>query len=165
MLPASLMNFDWISGDDLWLIVGIGAAFAILAFLLGSRLLARRPAIEGPHPDSADTPDPFSAGSAGERRQAFRRKGSSIGVQISELNQTQEALPGCVLDRSITGVGLWSEKKFTVGDRIKVRPDSSPPMTPWVEVEVRSCKELEGGWQLGCIFLATPPYSVLLLFG
>ena len=34
-----------------------------------------------------------------------------------------------------------------------------------VEIEVCSCVPHDGGWQLNCAFVKTPPYSVLLLFG
>jgi hypothetical protein len=69
------------------------------------------------------------------------------------------------MDRSVSGLGLWSERKVAAGTQLKVRPENGPDTTPWVEVEVCSCKPYEGGWQLGCAFVKTPPYSVLLLFG
>ena len=44
-------------------------------------------------------------------------------------------------------------------------PAHAPPMTPWTEVEVRSCRQKKDGYEVGCQFVKTPPWSILLLFG
>jgi hypothetical protein len=163
MLPTLYAAFEWVSGDDLWWIVGMGAIFSTLAFVVGARFLTRQPVKAEPQPGAVG--DPIANAADKERRVAFRRKGSSVAVQIGELNQPESPHAGWVMDRSVSGLGLWSEKKETIGTQLKVRPTHGPEMTPWVEIEVCSCKEYEGGWQLGCAFVKTPPYSVLLLFG
>ena len=38
-------------------------------------------------------------------------------------------------------------------------------MTPWVDVEVRMCRALKDGYELGCQFVKTPNWSILLMFG
>ena len=161
-------DLDWLPGNELWWIAGMGLVATMLAFLLGTRLLGRQP-VDTPQPEERPAPepgpDPFTVGATGERRQAFRRKGSSITVKISDVGPNAVAFPGWVMDRSVGGVGLWSEKKVAEGTPLRVRPDHAPAMTPWVEVEVRTCKEHEGGWHLNCAFVKTPPYTVLLLFG
>src|SRR5438132_9523482 len=105
-------NFDWLPGDDLLWIAGMGLVITTLAFLLGGRLLTRQPVLDGPQPseEPTTTRDPFDAGANSERRQAFRRKGSSITVQLSELGPNALTHPGWVMDRSVNGIGLWSEK-------------------------------------------------------
>ena len=147
-----------------WGIIGAGLAVTGLALAVGRRMLASRP-VEPVRAAAAPEHDPFEAGSLSEKRVALRRKGSPVEVLVTDGKQLQEPHSSWVLDRSLGGLGLSSEREVPVGMVLKVRPRNAPPVTPWVDVEVRSCKPDEKGWQLGVAFCKTPPYGVLLLFG
>ena len=56
MLPTICAALEWVSGDDLWWIVGMGAVFSTLAFVVGTRLLTRQPATEAPPAGAANDP-------------------------------------------------------------------------------------------------------------
>ncbi len=166
MVPGLLADLDLPAGAENWWIYFAGGLATLLVFLLGMRLLRSepRPAPAGELPAEPDS-DPFVEGSRDERRLAMRRKGSSITVHITDFDLKGRPAEGWVLDRSVGGIGLWSPKPVGVGTLLKVRPEHAPAMTPWVDVEVRSCQPLEGGWHINAAFVKTPPYSVLLLFG
>ncbi len=48
---------------------------------------------------------------------------------------------------------------------LSVRAANSSRGTPWIQIEVRSCRETGEDWELGCQFVKTPSWNVLLLFG
>ena len=124
-----------------------------------------------PKPVAKDVPvdeaghDPFALGGKTERRGAHRRKGSCVGVLMVDADQKGAKREGWVLDRSLGGLGLYSECQEEPGTTMRVLPENAPPMTPWIDVEVKECKPYETGYQLNCAFLKAPPYAVLLLFG
>src|SRR5205807_67771 len=72
---------------------------------------------------------------------------------------------GWVLDRSVGGLCLDLSAAFPEGTRLSLFPTQAPGMTPWTEVEVRSCRQKKDGYEVGCQFVKTPPWSILLLFG
>jgi hypothetical protein len=166
MTIAIFADLSWpLREEQLWIAVA-GILASGLAFLVGFRVFSgvktdRRPAAD---PSGTDH-DPFAAGSNSERRQSFRRKGSTVTVLIAEQHQTEATQEGWVLDRSLGGIGLYSEKPKEVGTLLRVRPENGPTTTPFIEVEVKSCVPFEDGWHLNCAFVQTPPYSVLLLLG
>ena len=163
---ASIL-FEWF-GQVPWPTVaavsaGLLGTFAVYVF--GRRRARARLAAAGAASAEATVPDPFETGSLGERRRGLRRKGGAVGVNIvSDVNPGQ-MVPGLVLDRSTGGLGLLVEKEVESGTILKVKALNAPQTTPWVEVEVKTCKPDGHEWQLGCSFLKTPPWSILLLFG
>ena len=44
-------------------------------------------------------------------------------------------------------------------------PTNASEQVPWIEIEVRTCRLVEDSWELGCQFVKTPQWSILLLFG
>jgi hypothetical protein len=109
--------------------------------------------------------DPFIHGSATENRKAFRRQGNPVEVLV--VNQQSQAAPfkGYVIDRSVGGLGLLLEGPIESGTLLTVRPVNAPHIAPWVEIVVRSSRESNPGWEIGCQFVKTPPWSILLMFG
>jgi len=163
-----LSNLDWLPGHDLWWIIAVGLLATMLALLVGVRVFTT----PAPKPVAKDVPeepegdhDPFAAGAKTERRVAHRRKGHCVGVLMTDADQKGPEREGWVLDRSLGGLGLYSDNEVAPGTPLRVRPEVAPPMTPWIEVEVKECKPYETGYHLNCAFLKTPPYAVLLLFG
>ncbi len=153
------------SGWEVWGVAVAGLFVAGLSFVVGRRLLVRAPAPAVEAPPAGPALDPFEVGSHSEKRAALRRKGSSVEVHFSDEKLARAPCFAWVTDRSLGGLGLCAEVEVPVGTVLKVRPRSAPSGTPWVEVDVRSCRSEEGGWQLHCAFKKSPPYSVLLLFG
>jgi hypothetical protein len=148
----------------------VGLTCACAALVLGNRALAkRRRAKPPPPPAEKPTPegqhDPFVQGSACERRSALRRSGRTVRVLLSDGDYRDEPFEGWVIDRSVGGLCLCANEVVQPGVRLKVMPENAPPETPWVEVEVRSVREEDGQQEIGCKFVKTPPWGILLLFG
>jgi hypothetical protein len=151
----------------------IGLAAAGLTFVVGRAVLAGRKAraaaggpgaAAGPAADAASS-DPFIFGSTSERRIAARREGNTVEVLIADRDATTAPLQGWVVDRSVGGLGLRTDVPLPVGAAFNIRPHGAGTIVPWTEVEVKSCRQNADGWEIGCQFVRTPPWSVLLLFG
>lgn len=164
LLPPDLLQQPWV-------IPVIGVAAAGLAFAVGRRLFVARqaPAISAPEsPVGSAEPegepaDVFLHGSANDRRSSPRRRGNSVAVAIR--NGSDHSTHGYVLDRSLGGLCLLVENEMTEGATLDVRPEHAPETTPWVTIQVRSCRRRRSEWELGCQFMKTPNWNVLLLFG
>jgi hypothetical protein len=167
-MTLPLAALDWTTLPA-WAAPAIGVASAGLTFAFGAAVFARRrrPAVL-PTPDpaaGAASPDPFLQGSKSERRSAHRRQGTCVEALVKEGDDTAHALPCWVVDRSVGGLGLRMETAVTAGAVLRVRPRDALPVIPWTEVEVKSCRQQGDSWEVGCKFVRTPPWSVLLLFG
>jgi hypothetical protein len=167
-----LADLDWLFTEELYLGIAAGAVVTTLAFMFGSQLFGQKaPGTEstpGKSTEKESVPtkvDPFAAGGASERRNAMRRKGSSISLQITDPKGKYPTTEGWVLDRSVTGLGVIVDRPVDAGTILRVKPENAPPLTPLLDIEVRSCKPYETDFHLGCVFVKTPPYSVLMLFG
>jgi hypothetical protein len=158
-----------------WAIIGAGCCTALLAVMFSRLVQVRRrgdppvPVAERPkHKPVERQPnrhDPFDYGSITDKRRAPRRNGSAIAILITDADAIREPTRGHVLDRSMGGLRLVSQNEVAAGTVICLKPVKGPPATPWVQVEVRSCKKDEAGYEICCQFLRTPPWAVLLLFG
>ncbi|HYT89813.1 MAG TPA: PilZ domain-containing protein, partial [Gemmataceae bacterium] len=113
----------------------------------------------------SQTYDPFVHGSATEQRAAHRRTGNPVEVLIRRPGSEGSQLRGYVLDRSTGGLCLRVEVVLEAGALLHVRPVNAPPITPWIEIEVKNTYQTDEGWQLGCQFVRTPPWAMLLMFG
>lgn len=148
-----------------WLPWMIGALAAIVV-VGGLQLCRRRPKAALPPPTEEPPPlDPFIFGSAQEKRQAVRRKGNPVSVLISDASGRATPWQGVVADRSLGGLRLVVRNKAAVGTILSVRPAQANTIFPWVQVEVRSCREEGDSWNLGCQFVKVPHSSLLWHFG
>jgi hypothetical protein len=140
-------------------VAGLGVVGAIHLLVRGRQPAAAPPAAEQP------ALDPFVHGSASEQRGSFRRQGNPVEVQV--VNQTTHSVQmrGWVVDRSVGGLGLLMDQPIDAGSLLTVRPTNAPPLTPWIEVTVRSCRQSNPGYEVGCQFVKTPPWALLLTFG
>jgi hypothetical protein len=138
-----------------------------LTLVAGRWLFARRAPRPTPRSQAgeASRPDPFEHGSSTEQRRALRRSGNPVEVLVSDAEVTAEPVPGWVLDRSVGGVCLALSDEVAAGTVLSLRPRQAPPGTPWVRAEVRTCKKAQDQFEVGCQFVRTPPWSILLLFG
>jgi hypothetical protein len=145
-------------------VAGLGAAIVVL--LAGLLLFGRRKRVRPIMPPlPAHTADPFLHGSAAERRSSLRRGGNPVAVLISDARARSEPVPGWVVDRSTGGLCLSVSDKLTPGTVLSVRTANAPEAIPWVQVEVKNCREAGSAYEVGCQFVRTPPWSVMLLFG
>jgi hypothetical protein len=144
----------------------IGVATAGFAFIIGWTALRRRDAAAGaPGGFAGPARDPFVSGGAHERRNAARRGGHPITVQMTDPDEKLPQQHAWVLDRSVGGLCLRVPRAVPIGTFWKVRPTAAPPTTPPVRVEVKTCIRLGSEWKLNCHFEKTPSYAVLLMFG
>jgi hypothetical protein len=146
----------------------IGGLFTGLTLLLGLIMAGRwrRKSAAPRVKEETTTRDPFVYGSATEKRIALRRRGNPVKVLISDADAVALPQEGWILDRSVGGLCLQVEKgAVPVGTVLSVRSCSAPKCTPWTQVEVRSCRQEGSAWELGCQFVKTPSWNVLLLFG
>lgn len=173
MLAQLPLNFDPTYWGP-WSAPIIGLVAAGLAFFIGWLIVSRRERRRSPvlprfptasPPVAPVEEDVFNRGSALERRGSLRRRGNAVAILITDAEAATDPYPGWVVDRSIGGLCLSVEKPVETGMILSVRTNNAPVEVPWVQVEVRSCRQLNQEWELGCQFVRTPPWSVLLLFG
>ena len=109
--------------------------------------------------------DPFTLGSPSDQRKAFRRQGNLVVVSFKLPQDDSTVQQGLVLDRSVSGLRLGLEVEVAPGTRCCFSRPAPTEMTPWTEVEVRTCRPIDDSWEAGCQFIKVPPWSILLMFG
>jgi hypothetical protein len=109
--------------------------------------------------------DPFVQGANQERRGALRRGGNPVAILISDAEARADPTNGYVVDRSTGGLCLSVSNAIPEGTVLSVRTTNAPNTVPWVQIEVKNCRPVGSEYELGCRFVRTPPWSVMLLFG
>jgi PilZ domain len=144
-----------------------GLVAAGTAFVLSRFVFARPAATPVPTPTEKPTAeyDPFVQGSATEQRGAFRRGGNRVKILVNNPQKKGDALEAWVLDRSVGGLCLAVKEAVAEGSVLEIRAANAPPATPWVEVQIKTCRQTKEDWEVGCQFVKTPPWAVMLLFG
>jgi len=152
--------------QDYWAPVGMGMAAGTLCLFVCHRVWRGSNPKPAPRPAPAVcTHDPFEQGSLAEKRKSLRRPGNPIEVLIASPISKRSPHRAVVLDRSIGGLRLGAEVQMAAGTRLAVLAVNAPQPTPWVEIDVCACNRVEDYWEIGCQFVKTPPWSILLLFG
>jgi hypothetical protein len=98
-----------------------------------------------------------------DRRETPRTR-RQVRVQITDADAKNSPASAWVSDCSLGGLCLSVKEETPVGTILSVRPASAPPGVPWVQIQVKSQRRFEANWELGCQFVRTPSYSVLLMF-
>jgi hypothetical protein len=157
------LRFD-VPGAETWFPVVIG--LVVSAGILGvHRLAFARPRVLPVLRENA-LPTVASAWSCSlEKRLTLRRNGNPTQVYVACSGHKEKPGRGYVLDRSLGGLRLMLDEEFRPGARLAILPVKAPEMTPWVEIESTICQHTNQGWEVGCRFVKTPPFSVLLMFG
>ncbi len=155
-------------GDMSWQTLTIPAAGILVTLLvLGAGFYfvsKRKPKAETL--ETVPSVDPFLQGAASERRQSPRRGGQSIRVTIQLVNDEKTVFDGYVLDRSMGGLRLMVDCVLNINQMLNVRSADAPQTVTWVQVQVRRVKQLpDKTYEIGCQFLRTPPWAILLTFG
>jgi hypothetical protein len=142
---------------------------AALAVIAGASLyLVFRPVAvpdAAPAGDPTAEPGPEAAPKSPEQRRSFRRSGNPIGILYALPEKKDEPMQGSLVDRSMGGLCLLTHEAFPAGTVLVVRPTTAEQIVPWVEIEVCACRPADNSFEVGCRFVKTPPYSILLLFG
>ena len=162
---GNLLAFDlsWLSEYSHY-VVGCGVAMFVLVVMMSrwrKRAQLRKPHQSTQSNDDWATPD----ASFGNRRSSIRLEGAPVEISVSCTafqNTTQQAW---VVDRSTGGLRLTIDKGISPGTTMRIMAVNAPKNTEWVTLLVRSCKPIDSHFELGCEFVQTPPWSVLLLFG
>lgn len=157
-----------LSSIGIW---GVLALVAVIGFGLGaiaSLMFGRGSA--SPPPDVPPSPpprpaEPPPAAASKEKRRNPRRVGRSVEVFVADPTSLAEPCKGVVLDRSVGGLGLLVGDEYAPGSKLHVLPASASKLTPWVEVEVKSCRKSGDDWEIGVQFIQPPPYATMVLFG
>jgi hypothetical protein len=154
------------SGWQSWAIPITGLLASLLILFAGRLVFSRRRRdAKEASPSKDPDHDPFDMGSLTERRTTARRKGSPIELTVRNDNPDVEPGRAWVIDRSMGGLCLLLHDSIAAGTVLNVKPTNCPPGTPWVQIEVRNCKQTSDGYEAGCQFLRPPPWAILLLFG
>jgi hypothetical protein len=153
--------------SEYWIPLLIGMGVGICALSACKLMFGRKKEIVPDNPQKPQTldHDPFTQGSTSEQRKSFRRQGNPTEVHVALPHQKNSPYKGWVLDRSTGGLGLHVHDEIKAGTQLVVLPVNAPSMTPWVDIEVRTCRKIRDGYELGCQFLKTPNWSILLMFG
>jgi hypothetical protein len=64
----------------------------------------------------------------------------------------------------MTGLRLIVPQAVAPNAILRVHPVDGPQNAPWVQVSVVRCTPEDDQWELGCEFMRTPSWSVLLQF-
>ena len=155
--------------SQFWLPLLIGMGVGVVALtackLVGGRKKAAPVKVEEEQPKSDPDHDPFTQGSTSEQRKSFRRQGNPTQVNIALPHRKDAPLSGVVVDRSVGGLCLHVSDEIAPGTTLSVIPLNAPAIAPWVDIEVKTCRKIRDTYELGCQFVKTPNWSILLMFG
>ena len=76
-----------------------------------------------------------------------------------------EPFDAVVVNRSAGGLCLETDRPIDATTIVSIRVINAPVTVPWIEVQIRSCRQEDSTWLLGCQFVKPPPWSIMLLFG
>jgi hypothetical protein len=150
--------------SEYWLPLIIGMGVGVCALSVSKLAFGRRKAVPKKAAQTFDR-DPFTEGSTNEQRKSFRRGGNPTQVHVAFPDRKNQPAHGWVIDRSMGGIGLQVSNEYKPEEKLAVLPINAPEMTPWVDIVVRTCRANDDGYELGCQFVKTPNWSVLLMFG
>ena len=150
--------------SEYWLPLLIGMGVGVCALSFSKLVFGKKKRLPKKPPQTLDH-DPFTAGSTSEQRKSFRREGNPTEVYLAFPDKKKSPNRAWVLDRSMGGIGLQVSDEYKADTPMAVLPVNAPEMTPWVDIVVRTCRSNDDGYELGCQFVKTPNWSVLLMFG
>ncbi len=145
--------------------MGVGVVALTACKLVGGRKKPAPTPVADEAPKSDPDHDPFTQGSTSEQRKSFRRQGNPVQVNVALPHRKDAPRSGVVVDRSVGGLCLHVDDEIAPGTALAVIPLNAPSITPWVDIEVRTCRKVGENFELGCQFVKTPNWSILLMFG
>ncbi|MBI3412100.1 MAG: hypothetical protein HY040_27530 [Planctomycetes bacterium] len=148
---------------EYWAPLFIGMVVGAGAIMLGRLMSTRRASARTPA-DLSSVNDLVQCRPP-EQRQTLRRDGNPTEVYLAPPGYKDRPSRGWIVDRSLGGIGLMVNDEVKIGTVLSILPVKAPEMTHWVDIEVKSCRPTSEGWEIGCQFVKTPPFSILLMFG
>jgi len=109
-------------------------------------------------------PDAPGKETHGERRATPRRR-KQLAALVADIDALAEPRRAWIVDRSLGGLCLAVENPVEPGTLLRVRAAAAPLRMPWVQISVRHCRSKGDIWHLGCEFVRTPSWDVLMQFG
>ncbi len=159
-------NFDFdLSQWETWVVPIIGLSSAGLTLFMGGAWLRKRSKKPPPPKRIAPQRDSYDHGSRYERRSSVRRPGKQIKVYLADPESQIEPFEGWVVDRSMGGLCLSVYQAVAENTILNVRAVDAPDTVPWIQIQVKRCQSEGPRWELGCQFVRSPSWGVLLLFG
>lgn len=153
------MDVPLIGSVNAW-VIAFGVFGALMGMVLVTTLFTRKPASKRNLP-----PEPFAFGTTLEQRGTPRRKGNPVGIDITDAQAKGEPFHAVVVNRSAGGLCLETDRPIEVATIVSLRVVNAPVTVPWIQVQIRSCRPEVNNWILGCQFVKSPPWSIMLLFG
>src|SRR5262249_13071509 len=126
--------------SEYWLPLAIGMGVGVCALTVSKLAFGRKSLVPRQKPEQKLNHDPFTEGSTSEQRKSFRRQGNPTCIHIALPEQKDQPSEGWVLDRSMGGICIQASQEYAPGTKLAVLPVNAPTMTPWVDVEVRTCR-------------------------
>jgi hypothetical protein len=158
----SLLHLPYVG---FWLPLLAAFAVALPVIWLARPARATAPAAAEAPPAVADAEPAPTPKYAPEQRRSFRRGGNSIGLFYKYAGKDDGPGQASIVDRSMGGLCVMAPEAIPTGTILSIRPISADDIVPWVDAEVCACRPADNCFELGCRFVKTPPYSILLLFG
>lgn len=149
-----------------WIPFILAMVIGCLAFGVSKLMLPRRTnSVKTPEAHPERPVDPCDWYCADEKRLSPRRSGNPTDVHLALPGRKETPQRAWVVDRSLGGLCLNVTEELAEGTQISILPIHAPEMTHWIDLEVRDCRKTEDGWEAGCSFRKTPPFSILLMLG
>ena len=162
MWANSLFDFV-VPFSEFWLPLAIGLCVGSFCVVMAKHILPRQVVAAPPKPKPYF--DPFEQGSTSEQRKFPRRGGNPTEVYYALPQNKHNPIRAWVLDRSVGGLCLWTGEPIPEAAILSILPINSPPLTPWIDIEVCNCRPHDKGFEIGCKFVKSPPSLILLQFG
>lgn len=152
--------------------IGVGGAVAAVLVILVLLASRKRKPVQFDEMDDPFKPvipggpeyDPFTHGSATDKRRAMRRRGNSVRVLVSDKDAKAVPQEGWVLDRSLTGMCLAVRDAVPVGTVLSVCVADADPRV-WIQLTVRNCHQRKAVVAVGGELVGSHPSNVLWPFG
>jgi hypothetical protein len=157
------MLVSWFLSSTLGIAILVSlAAFGLVVGLI--QVTGRRRSDKDPE-DLEPAEDRYVNKGPPEKRVAYRRERNPVQVAIAAECLGTDTVYGVVLDRTTDGVSLSVTREIYAGSVLTIRPANVSPMAPSLQVQVRHCHQSGTEWVVGCQWVKSPPYAVLLMFG
>jgi hypothetical protein len=146
----------------------LGAGLIASGLLVGRRrqraVSTRRPGVS--LQTIAAMADPATVAPANEQREQTRRAGTWTRVTLMESQVGGSLFEGRVIDYDRAGLGLMLFKEVSIGQVLSVRPSRAPAAVPCVQVEVKSCRQVDKAvWRVGCRAKDAALFTLLRQYG
>jgi len=130
------------------------------ARLISEKMMGRMKALQEHFPEAllpgqVESLERLRHQEAQERRRDLRWPVTKLQVEARSADTFGPTVTGRLVDRSLTGVGIWLTQPAVVGTRLFLWAGEGRDVEPSL-IEVRRCEATDRGWLLGCETLGDP---------